>query len=104
MIRRPPRSTLFPYTTLFRAGSEGNEERLLGGHVSARSSPGGLPLPSTEAERQELSHGEGGTRLGDRFQPKRQADWHRDYCTSQTVRRGTQPGLASFAPTDRDAR
>src|SRR3712207_8106076 len=27
MIRRPPRSTLFPYTTLFRSGSEfANEE------------------------------------------------------------------------------
>src|SRR3712207_8331321 len=24
MIRRPPRSTLFPYTTLFRSKSEGN--------------------------------------------------------------------------------
>src|SRR2546422_2108670 len=24
MIRRPPRSTLFPYTTLFRSGSGGN--------------------------------------------------------------------------------
>src|SRR3989441_8184061 len=24
MIRRPPRSTLFPYTTLFRSGSRGN--------------------------------------------------------------------------------
>src|SRR2546430_7985483 len=24
MIRRPPRSTLFPYTTLFRSGEEGN--------------------------------------------------------------------------------
>src|SRR5258706_15267172 len=24
MIRRPPRSTLFPYTTLFRSGAEGN--------------------------------------------------------------------------------
>src|SRR2546427_8087538 len=24
MIRRPPRSTLFPYTTLFRSGGEGN--------------------------------------------------------------------------------
>src|SRR3712207_7573348 len=23
MIRRPPRSTLFPYTTLFRSGSQG---------------------------------------------------------------------------------
>src|SRR5437660_4614909 len=25
MIRRPPRSTLFPYTTLFRSGSELND-------------------------------------------------------------------------------
>ena len=27
MIRRPPRSTLFPYTTLFRSGEEGEERR-----------------------------------------------------------------------------
>src|SRR3712207_7787400 len=27
MIRRPPRSTLFPYTTLFRSGRGGNAER-----------------------------------------------------------------------------
>src|SRR5260370_7126046 len=26
MIRRPPRSTLFPYTTLFRSFAEGSEE------------------------------------------------------------------------------
>ena len=25
MIRRPPRSTLFPYTTLFRSGTAGTE-------------------------------------------------------------------------------
>src|SRR3712207_8903001 len=25
MIRRPPRSTLFPYTTLFRSGLEGHQ-------------------------------------------------------------------------------
>src|SRR5260370_32185603 len=27
MIRRPPRSTLFPYTTLFRSGKEKNKHR-----------------------------------------------------------------------------
>src|SRR2546430_11680953 len=27
MIRRPPRSTLFPYTTLFRSQSEARDER-----------------------------------------------------------------------------
>src|SRR2546427_2480907 len=31
MIRRPPRSTLFPYTTLFRSGRHAAEHRI--GHV-----------------------------------------------------------------------
>src|SRR2546430_5580400 len=30
MIRRPPRSTLFPYTTLFRSPHAGERERQLG--------------------------------------------------------------------------
>src|SRR3712207_7821679 len=30
MIRRPPRSTLFPYTTLFRSGGHGREGLLVG--------------------------------------------------------------------------
>src|SRR3712207_7788664 len=30
MIRRPPRSTLFPYTTLFRSGRAGRHEDLIG--------------------------------------------------------------------------
>src|SRR2546427_2266780 len=35
MIRRPPRSTLFPYTTLFRSGVERCEEGLeIGGRVA----------------------------------------------------------------------
>src|SRR3712207_8223850 len=29
MIRRPPRSTLFPYTTLFRSDYDGNDEKIL---------------------------------------------------------------------------
>src|SRR3712207_8859812 len=32
MIRRPPRSTLFPYTTLFRSGDEG--QIVIAGNVS----------------------------------------------------------------------
>src|SRR5256885_9609489 len=36
MIRRPPRSTLFPYTTLFRSG-------FVGGEIRGRRS--GLPWP-----------------------------------------------------------
>src|SRR5260370_21015528 len=37
MIRRPPRSTLFPYTTLFRSHNPGRcAERALTGHISTR--------------------------------------------------------------------
>src|SRR3712207_7805168 len=40
MIRRPPRSTLFPYTTLFRSPHGGQDERAQGeGQVVRR--PGG---------------------------------------------------------------
>src|SRR2546422_5450828 len=33
MIRRPPRSTLFPYTTLFRSNGRGVETRKLAGRI-----------------------------------------------------------------------
>src|SRR5687767_15735530 len=36
MIRRPPRSTLFPYTTLFRSGHVGAGDRLTGRRVARR--------------------------------------------------------------------
>src|SRR5438045_6914623 len=36
MIRRPPRSTLFPYTTLFRSHRQGGRGRALGPSHSAR--------------------------------------------------------------------
>src|SRR3712207_7734302 len=38
MIRRPPRSTLFPYTTLFRSGADGH--RRAGGAVGERAREG----------------------------------------------------------------
>src|SRR5256885_6740834 len=40
MIRRPPRSTLFPYTTLFR--SEGERPRRHAAHRRGREPQGGL--------------------------------------------------------------
>src|SRR5256885_11815539 len=48
MIRRPPRSTLFPYTTLFRSHSGSNPQTLCwpAGFFSCRRLPGpdsGLP-------------------------------------------------------------
>src|SRR3712207_7927945 len=48
MIRRPPRSTLFPYTTLFRSG--GQEVRLRG--VDAR--PAALPRGHLDVEHDRL--------------------------------------------------
>src|SRR5258708_26822974 len=39
MIRRPPRSTLFPYTTLFRSSLKRNWPRLLAGDGSWISAP-----------------------------------------------------------------
>src|SRR3712207_8970228 len=36
MIRRPPRSTLFPYTTLFRSEVDGDVPQRSGGHQLAQ--------------------------------------------------------------------
>src|SRR3712207_8991031 len=52
MIRRPPRSTLFPYTTLFRSAEVG-----LQGHVHAhalRDVDEGAARPDGRVERGEL--------------------------------------------------
>src|SRR2546422_2772028 len=49
MIRRPPRSTLFPYTTLFRSRSDRGLERAGQQHLSA------LPHVHRRFERQVLA-------------------------------------------------
>src|SRR2546426_8435334 len=54
MIRRPPRSTLFPYTTLFRSGRESGRERrpeVLAARVDRR--PRGKPLPAWSSHRRD---------------------------------------------------
>src|SRR3712207_7738387 len=43
MIRRPPRSTLFPYTTLFRSGSGGPFLDFLGTLPHVRVTEAGAP-------------------------------------------------------------
>src|SRR5256885_13135693 len=47
MIRRPPRSTLFPYTTLFRSGTEAWRPRARHRHAAARS----RELPTADGPR-----------------------------------------------------
>src|SRR5258705_2942016 len=53
MIRRPPRSTLFPYTTLFRS-------RLLGGTLAAvcrkAGEPAAEPVPRDRYETRSEEH------------------------------------------------
>src|SRR3712207_9511685 len=45
MIRRPPRSTLFPYTTLFRSKAERGES------LAPKKSPGSTPKLNEKATR-----------------------------------------------------
>src|SRR3712207_7503978 len=40
MIRRPPRSTLFPYTTLFRSAPQGDRRGAVVGHHDRRPAGG----------------------------------------------------------------
>src|SRR3712207_8704693 len=64
MIRRPPRSTLFPYTTLFR--SEAADHRVHGAHPGAAAAlergPGGRH--GGPAGAPAAGGGRGGARLG----------------------------------------
>src|SRR3712207_7683446 len=62
MIRRPPRSTLFPYTTLFR--SEGDHGRELGERFRHRHAD--VPLRERIARRGEDADRLGARRLGAR--------------------------------------
>src|SRR5688572_23253219 len=54
MIRRPPRSTLFPYTTLFRS-SENPARAVAGGARALLVAPGGElePAPRRRAARED---------------------------------------------------
>src|SRR5438874_6499140 len=64
MIRRPPRSTLFPYTTLFRsvgeqvAGDQPDDERpqghLIGGDAGGLQRPGDANANRSEEHTSEL--------------------------------------------------
>src|SRR2546429_5471074 len=61
MIRRPPRSTLFPYTTLFRSPKLVlvllGVGHIQGAAVQADHSPGSIPRPDRKSTRLNSSHG-----------------------------------------------
>src|SRR2546422_4578156 len=55
MIRRPPRSTLFPYTTLFRSLYAGPRPRLVGRQWNRPAAQGVSPLPMIHMTRDRKS-------------------------------------------------
>src|SRR3989441_13139432 len=71
MIRRPPRSTLFPYTTLFRSGD--GRERLRPTHVEPAGERGGplgvLRARAPDAQYVGVPHGLEGLQVEPRIEP-----------------------------------
>src|SRR5690242_20881184 len=68
MTRRPPRSTLFPYTTLFRSGAEALESRVPD-HVTQAGSEhtGGQRQGPADGIHFQARHGEQGDRKSTRL-------------------------------------
>src|SRR5688572_33007851 len=62
MIRRPPRSTLFPYTTLFRSLRRIPEPELIDSHALSREGMGNvadlLPFPDPDLGPEAVGHDE----------------------------------------------
>src|SRR5256885_12105602 len=58
MIRRPPRSTLFPYTTLFRSRDQADDQVLRDGQQPPldQHQPAGEPLGDRKSTRLNSSH------------------------------------------------
>src|SRR3712207_8260641 len=62
MIRRPPRSTLFPYTTLFRSPGRGGDrrERRAAAPADAAGGAGGGGVPDARRDHRATGRGEQG--------------------------------------------
>src|SRR3989442_11565099 len=56
MIRRPPRSTLFPYTTLFRSRRRARERRRRVARAPGRGAAAAARLPDRKSTRLNSSH------------------------------------------------
>src|SRR2546427_9099244 len=76
MIRRPPRSTLFPYTTLFRSA----ERAALGGTVAEH----GQRQPGHQRHRRATAAGRHGQRQPERGWPQWRSEEHTSELQSQS--------------------
>src|SRR3989449_3896747 len=104
MIRRPPRSTLFPYTTLFRsrvlsAGGQhpvpGPDLRREGRHGAARARPGGgADLPAAHGGGSLAAAGDGGARDAVRLTLELVGQGHRPAADLRGIP-GVHPGTGS---------
>src|SRR2546426_4362728 len=59
MIRRPPRSTLFPYTTLFRSPCRNTDDSVTPRHDDApypRAAHSQIARPAADARRRDLQY------------------------------------------------
>src|SRR4051794_27121699 len=90
MIRRPPRSTLFPYTTLFRSPA------------GIRATSGTSPTPRAEAE-QSLG-GEGQDRKSTRLNSSHPSISYAVFCLKKKTRQLPHAECLPHAPTRRHPR
>src|SRR2546430_5936293 len=89
MIRRPPRSTLFPYTTLFRSRNKSLTKKILAHHeirvpAFAEFRPGEKPVrPDRKSTRLNSSHSQISYAV---------------FCLKKKIFFGAQPGLQVGEP------
>src|SRR5438477_8633218 len=67
MIRRPPRSTLFPYTTLFRSALDGRRRRRGGADGPARRAGPDLDRPESGRDLRAVAGVRGADRKSTRL-------------------------------------
>src|SRR5438093_13768880 len=103
MIRRPPRSTLFPYTTLFRSGEHGGEidhrvDAVLEEHIGEQEAAQRRHREDS-AQRRPRSREGRADRLPER-EPRRAVRWReeeRRHGEDAEERRGDEEGAGEIA-------
>src|SRR5258708_24216670 len=80
MIRRPPRSTLFPYTTLFRSPGLGSEVLFRANKSALISAAGGMALSSRRNLRHAFSTPGEGDRKSTRLNSSHQIISYAVFC------------------------
>src|SRR5436309_11892943 len=92
MIRRPPRSTLFPYTTLFRSREAVRHER---GELEAEGLPGAGKSLRSEEHTSELQSREN---LVCRLLLEKKKNQKQVFGVGSTIWRTTMLGAVALAP------